>query len=61
MLLKLESEHRQVFGTQLTMLEASSYEEEKESELEKELEDLDVNNITPLEALELLVKIKSNI
>jgi hypothetical protein len=29
--------------------------------LEKELEDLDVNNITPLEALELLVKIKSNI
>lgn len=66
MLKLLEEEHNETFWNQLSLVSllekpvSSSKSEEikKESELEKELEKIDVNSLTPIEALNELFRLK---
>jgi DNA mismatch repair ATPase MutS len=67
MLKLLEKEHNETFGNQLSlgMLMNAPISntplKEEESEVEKELEKIDVNNLTPIEALNELVKLKGKL
>lgn len=66
MLKLLEEEHNGTFWNQLSLISLSSdiqpaQEKQKESEVEKALEEIDVNNLTPIEALNELFKLKKSI
>jgi DNA mismatch repair ATPase MutS len=63
MLKLLEKEHNETFGNQLNLgmlmnVPNSSTPKKEESEIEKELEKIEVNNLTPIEALNELVRLK---
>ncbi|MDR0772455.1 MAG: hypothetical protein LBF15_05570 [Candidatus Peribacteria bacterium] len=67
MLRLLEEEHNEVFGNQLSLVSlvnvpVSQVENKKEeNEIEKALKELDINNITPIGALQELVALKSKL
>lgn len=66
MLKKLELEHSRVFWNQLTLwsekvVEIVEKEVYRDSEVEQELKKIDVNNLTPMQALSKLNELKSKI
>lgn len=62
MLRLLEQEHNSTFGNQLSLWTQTIVEYiPKESEIEKELMKIDVNNLTPIEALSLVNELKTKL
>lgn len=62
MLNLLEKEHNSTFWNQLTLWTQTIIEyRDKESEIENDLKKLDVNNLTPLQALEKLAELRNKL
>lgn len=64
MLKKLELEHKKIGQIQLQMGEFKEVEvmyKEKQSQLEEDLKILDINNLTPIEAMNLLMEMKKKL
>jgi hypothetical protein len=61
MLRNLEQKHNKPFATQLFSLEPEIKYVEKNSILEEELKKIDLNSLTPLDALNTLFELKKKI
>lgn len=61
MLKQLEVEHNKLSATQLSFIPETTLVEPEPSQVEEELKNIDVNNLTPMQALTLLSELKNKI